>query len=52
MSDYQKREALLVEALTDLLAAHAMRASCQAGMVERCKCVPCATKRARVALGW
>lgn len=38
-------------ALGDLLTAHQMRASCQAGMVERCKCVPCATTRARVALG-
>lgn len=41
----------LAEALNDLLAAHAMRASCQAGLVERCKCVPCATARARDALG-
>lgn len=41
----------LREALRDLLAAHAMRASCQAGMVERCKCVPCATMRARESLG-
>lgn len=48
---YATGEARLVEALQDLLAAHAMRASCQAGMVERCKCVPCATARARVALG-
>jgi hypothetical protein len=48
---YAASEAKLVEALTDLLAAHAMRASCQAGMVERCKCVPCATTRAREALG-
>lgn len=39
------------EALSDLLTAHAMRASCQAGLVERCKCVPCATARAREALG-
>ena len=41
----------LAEALSDLLAAHAMRASCQAGLVKRCKCVPCATARARDVLG-
>ena len=41
----------LAEALRDLLAAHAMRASCQAGMVERCKCVPCATTLAHEVLG-
>lgn len=41
----------LAVALRDLLAAHAMRASCQAGVVERCKCAPCATARAREALG-
>ena len=46
------REVLdLRQALGDLLTAHAMRASCQAGMVDRCKCVGCATTRARVALG-
>lgn len=44
-------QAPMAEALRDLLAAHAMRASCQAGLVERCKCVPCATARAREALG-
>lgn len=48
---YAASEAQLVDALNDLLAAHAMRASCQFGMVDRCKCVPCATTRARVALG-
>ena len=42
---------LLRAALSDLLAAYAMRASCQAGLVERCKCVPCATARAREAFG-
>lgn len=41
----------LRQALGDLLTAHAMRASCQAGLVDRCKCVGCATTRARVALG-
>lgn len=48
---YAANAELLREALRDLLAAHGMRASCQAGMVERCKCVPCATTRAREALG-
>lgn len=39
------------QALRDLLAAHAMSASCQAGVVERCMCVTCSTARALKSLG-
>lgn len=48
MREDNERLALL---LRDLLEAHAMRASCQAGLARRCKCVKCATARAREALG-
>ena len=39
-----------LEALRDLLRAHAIRPGCQAGLVARCICVPCATERAESAL--
>jgi hypothetical protein len=40
----------LEAALHDLLAAWDACPSCQAGVINVCRCVPCATKRARAAL--
>lgn len=39
----------LADALADLLSAHAFKPSCQAGLMH-CRCVKCATERARLAL--
>lgn len=39
----------LADALADLLSAHACKPSCQAGLMH-CRCVKCATERARLAL--
>lgn len=45
-----RRVEILVTVVRDLLSAQATRPSCQKGLLARCRCLGCATERARAAV--